>query len=122
MTTLAPYRGLNASTGRPIADLEHIRQSIRDILATPIGSRVMRRDYGSLLPALIDQPMHGATLLRLTAATYAALLRWEPRIRITRARFAPDATQPGRIVVDLQIVRTDQPGTAAALTVPLAMG
>ena len=61
------YQGLNAATGRPIADLEHIRQSIADILATPIGTRVMRRSYGSLLPELIDQPMHGATRLRLYA-------------------------------------------------------
>lgn len=114
------YQGLNAATGRPIADLEHIRQSIADILATPVGTRAMRRSYGSLLPELIDQPMHGATLLRLVAATYHALLQWEPRVRITRARFAPDATQPGRIVVDLQLVRTDQPGAELALAVPIA--
>uniref|UniRef100_UPI0026076D20 ATPase domain-containing protein n=1 Tax=uncultured Sphingobium sp. TaxID=316087 RepID=UPI0026076D20 len=29
---------------------------VRDILTTPIGSRLMRRDYGSLIPELIDQP------------------------------------------------------------------
>ncbi|RZA92967.1 hypothetical protein EVY19_18935, partial [Escherichia coli] len=26
------------------------------ILRTPVGSRVMRRDYGSLLASMIDQP------------------------------------------------------------------
>lgn len=114
------YQGLNAADGRQLADLEHIRQSIRDILTTPIGTRVMRRAYGSMIPDLIDQPLHGATLLRLSAATYVAMLRWEPRVRITRARFAPDATQPGRLVLDLTLLRTDEPSASPTdLAIPL---
>ena len=119
---MTQYIGLDTKTLATLLDDAEIYDALERLLTTPIGSRVMRREYGSLLPALIDQPMHGATLLRLTAATYTALLRWEPRIRIIRARFAPDATQPGRIVVDLQLVRTDQPGAeiALALAVPIA--
>lgn len=52
----ANYLGMNRATGAAIADLDHTRQSLSDILGTPIGSRVMRRDYGSLLSDLIDQP------------------------------------------------------------------
>lgn len=116
------YRGLDAATGGPITDIEHIRQSIADILATPIGSRIMRRSYGSLLPELIDQPLNGTTLLRITAATYSALLRWEPRVRVTRARFAPDSSHPGRLVADIDLVRTDQPGAGRlALSVPITL-
>lgn len=29
--------GMNLTTGRAVADLDHLRQSIRDILTTPIG-------------------------------------------------------------------------------------
>ena len=43
----------------------------------------MRRTYGSEIFSLIDQPQHGATRLRLMAATVHALTLWEPRIRIT---------------------------------------
>ncbi|MBJ3641459.1 baseplate assembly protein, partial [Salmonella enterica subsp. enterica serovar Weltevreden] len=43
------YSGMNASSGHAITDNEHIAQSIGDILLTPIGSRVMRRAYGSQL-------------------------------------------------------------------------
>ncbi|MGD7246543.1 GPW/gp25 family protein, partial [Ralstonia pseudosolanacearum] len=50
--------GMNSSTGRAIADRPHLAQSIGDILTTPIGSRVMRRDYGSEVPDLIDQPLN----------------------------------------------------------------
>lgn len=50
----ARYLGMNCSDGLTVTDLEHISQSIGDILRTPVGSRVMRRDYGSLLASMID--------------------------------------------------------------------
>ncbi|VEG62949.1 baseplate assembly protein W [Campylobacter jejuni subsp. doylei] len=34
-----------------------IEESIKDILITPLGSRVMRPDYGSLLYTLIDRKL-----------------------------------------------------------------
>lgn len=79
--------GMNAVTGQTLDGLAHIRQSVRDILTTPLGSRVMRRDYGSLLPELIDQPLVGATLLKALAAATMALIRCEPRLRITQLNF-----------------------------------
>lgn len=99
------YRGMNAGTGKALADLAHIRQSVRDILTTPIGSRVMRRDYGSLLPELIDQPLNGATLLRAYAATIMALVRWEPRIRVTRVQFI--ISTAGQLTIDMEAERID---------------
>ena len=78
--------GLNATTGQAIDGLDHLRQSVRDILTTPIGSRVMRRDYGSRLPDLIDQPMTPRLAVELYAATAEALRRWEPRFKLTRVR------------------------------------
>ena len=78
------WLGMNAATGRTISATDHIIQSVRDILITPVGSRVMRRDYGSELFYLIDMPQHQATRLRLMAATVQALINWEPRITATR--------------------------------------
>ena len=78
--------GVNATTGRSLDGMEHLGQSIGDILMTPLGSRVMRRDYGSLLPELIDQPFNDATRMRLFGATALALMRWEPRIRLIRVQ------------------------------------
>lgn len=75
--------GMDATTGRAISGLAHIRQSLANILTTPIGSRVMRRDYGSEVPDLIDQPLNGATQLRIYAATAHAVMLWEPRISLT---------------------------------------
>lgn len=76
--------GLNKNSGKNISSTEaHIRQSIGDILTTPLASRVMRRDYGSALPDLIDAPLNDKTRLRLYAATAAAIMRWEPRFKIS---------------------------------------
>lgn len=112
-------RGMDRATGKAIDGSAHLAQSIADILTTPVGSRVMRRDYGSLLPALIDAPFNAATRIRLYAATAAALMRWEPRIRLTRVGMAAGAT-PGVVVVTLDATRVDTPvPTAIRTTVPL---
>lgn len=50
------YSGMNSATGKAIMDTEHLRQSVKDILIMPQGSRIARREYGSLLSALIGQP------------------------------------------------------------------
>lgn len=111
--------GMNAATGQHLDGTKHIQQSVRDILTTPLGSRVMRRDYGSLLPELIDQPLNGATALRAYSATVVALMKWEPRIRIQQiTRLAP-ADRPGSLILEMTAQRTDT-GEALSLEVPLA--
>ncbi|SDJ41616.1 GPW/gp25 family protein [Billgrantia gudaonensis] len=92
---------MNATTGRRLERLEHIRQSGRDILTTPIGTRVMRREYGSLLPELIDRPLTDALLLQAYAAAVMAIIRWEPRIRVTAVRRSVSASQSGRATLEI---------------------
>lgn len=73
----ARYLGMNRNTGLGISDTEHISQSMRDILLTPVGSRVMRREYGSLLSALIDMPQNPALRLQIMVACYSAIQKWD---------------------------------------------
>lgn len=115
--------GMNRSTGQALDGMAHLRQSIADILTTPIGSRVMRRDYGSRLPDLIDQPDHGATRVRLYAAIASALMRWEPRLLLSAARIAA-GTRPGQVMVDIEGVYrpVNGPASNVALQVPLSTG
>ncbi|MEW7978507.1 MAG: GPW/gp25 family protein [Candidatus Sedimenticola endophacoides] len=51
-------QGMHAITGQHLAGEAHLRQSIIDILTTPLGTRVMRRDYGSRLFELVDAPIN----------------------------------------------------------------
>ncbi|MFA9485475.1 MULTISPECIES: GPW/gp25 family protein [unclassified Moraxella] len=73
---------ISRDDGTQLDYIQSISQSIADILTTPIGSRVMRREYGSLLPDLADRPIDDVLILQAYSAIYSALLRWEDRIII----------------------------------------
>ncbi|EAN6799287.1 GPW/gp25 family protein [Salmonella enterica subsp. enterica serovar Carrau] len=113
----ARYLGMNRNTGIGISDSEHISQSMRDILLTPVGSRVMRREYGSLLSALIDMPQNPALRLQIMVACYSAIQKWEPRIRLTSISFERGDT--GEMYVDITGMRTDT-GVSVSTTVSLS--
>lgn len=87
--------GMNALTGKRLGGVSHLRQSIQDILTTPIGSRVMRRDYGSRIPRLIDAPINTFILMDIYAATAEALVKWEPRFRLEQVQAV--SAEPGRL-------------------------
>lgn len=113
----ARYSGMSRDSGEALTDLDHIRQSVRDILLTPLGSRVMRRDYGSLLSALIDQPQNAALRLQMMSACYMAILQWEPRVKLTGITY--ESAFDGGMVVELTGTRTDT-AQDLSLTVPVS--
>lgn len=115
--------GMNRLTGKPLSGLEHIAQSIRTIVTTPLRSRVMRRTFGSELPRLIDAPLNNHTRALMCAACAGAIAKWEPRIKLTRVRLSdPDAS--GSLTLILEARRVDIPELTDAsprltLTIPL---
>jgi phage baseplate assembly protein W len=112
-------KGMHRSTGKPLDGTAHLIQSIGDILSTPVGSRVMRRDYGSLLPELVDAPANPLTRLAVFAATAIALAKWEPRLKLTKVGLSVGLA-PGQFELELDGQRLDLPGApAATLAVPL---
>lgn len=92
--------GTNATNGKPLSGLDHLNQSIRDILSTPLGSRVMRRTYGSNLFNLIDAPMNRGTISQIYAATVSALGIWEPRIQVSKVSLP--VASPGYLELDIE--------------------
>ncbi|KAB8307268.1 baseplate assembly protein [Erwinia endophytica] len=82
--------GTDRKTGQRLSGRAHLRQSVVDILTTPVGSRVMLRDYGSDLPDLVDRPQDGLTKLKIIAATASALAKWEPRLTVNTVNVARD--------------------------------
>lgn len=93
-------KGMNAKTGRAIYDIDHLNQSVGDVLLTPNVSRLMRREYGSQLFNLIDQAANPALHLRLYAAIAMALLRWEPRLQLSRIQISQQSN--GQSIVDIE--------------------
>ncbi len=78
--------GMDRRTGQPLSGLEHVRQSIEDILTTPLGSRRMRPEYGSDLRRYVDLPVTGGWKSAVQAEVARALLRWEPRLKLERVQ------------------------------------
>ena len=78
--------GMDRHTGRPISGLEHLRQSIEDILGTPLGSRRLRPEYGSKLRRFVDLPVNEGWKSAVQAEVARAIGRWEPRIQLEQVR------------------------------------
>lgn len=93
-------RGINENTGQSLDGIDHLKQSVRDILTTPIGSRVMRREYGCRLFSLIDNPSTRSTIVSVYAAVYEAISLWEPRLELEQITAA--SISPGKLTLDLR--------------------
>lgn len=94
---------MSSASGGTLDGVEHLRQSIVGILTTPIGSRVMRRDYGSELANLIDGNVTQLTIAQIYAATADALDKWEPRLRVERVQLdaAINELQAGQLALTI---------------------
>lgn len=111
---------MSRNTGLSLSsEADQIRQSIQDILTTPIGSRIMRRNYGSLLPQLIDAPFNEITRLQLSAAAATALIQWENRMSLESISIEPQ--EHGKFILDLSltVVNSNQ---SESLSIPLNFG
>lgn len=91
--------GMDRRTGQPLSGLDHLRQSIEDILTTPVGTRRMRPDYGSQLRRYVDLPVNEGWKSAVQAEIARALGRWEPRLQLERVRVT--AVLDGQITMSL---------------------
>lgn len=92
--------GFNREAGASLPGFQHVEQSIGVILTTPIGSRVMRREFGSELFDLIDRPMTDQVILAIYSAVVSAISRWEPRYAATGCKIV-GAAADGTLGIEL---------------------
>lgn len=103
--------GMSRGTGKSVVGIEHIHQSISDIVSTPIGTRAGGmvtdargrrrhiREYGLDLVSLIDKPMTPALRVLLIAKLAHAVDTWEPRFRLGVVNV--EMSEPGHLTVSL---------------------
>lgn len=72
---------------------EKIRQSIRIILSTAKGERVMRPDFGCNIHEYVFAVADAAMLTSVESAATEALILWEPRIEV----ISVEATNAGSL-------------------------
>lgn len=92
---------MDRRTGRILIDWAHVAQSIADVLTTLKLTRLMRREYGSDAPLLVDKPMNDASLIAFYVATAEALDRWEPRFALGNVSFVA-ANRNGQVTLLLE--------------------
>ena len=78
--------GLDRRSGQKSTGLNHLKQSIEDILTTPLGSRRMRPEYGCNLRRFVDMPVNDGWKSAVQAEVARALGRWEPRLQLERVK------------------------------------
>ena len=83
---MARSTGTSALVNATMSDWEHVQQSLRILLSTPIGSRLMRREYGCDLKNIVDQKLTTRNILLIYSAAATAIQRWEPRYRMRGGR------------------------------------
>ncbi|QUS59206.1 GPW/gp25 family protein [Pseudovibrio brasiliensis] len=76
------YKGMSREDGKELSGIEHVRQSLKEILMTRKGSRVIRRDFGCGIAELIDRPMSQELKLDIAYEVSEAVARWEPRFKL----------------------------------------
>lgn len=74
---------LNRHTGGIVDGFDEVLQSLEVIFSTRKRTRVMRREFGSDLPRLVDRPVSALTLIDYYAAI-AEATGLEPRFRLVR--------------------------------------
>jgi len=75
---------------RLVTGMEEVDASIRMILSTVPGERVMRPDFGCAMWDMLFAPLTASTVGLIEQAVREALERWEPRIDLESVQADPD--------------------------------
>ena len=92
--------------------IEHVAESIRQILGTEIGSRVMRRDFGSRLRQIVFQPNDATIDTLVEHYVREAIERWEKRVVVGAVTVVHDERELGKVEigVEFRIIQTNVVG------------
>jgi phage baseplate assembly protein W len=81
------------------AGSDDIARSMRMVLATAKGERVMRPQFGCAIWDLLFEPINANTLGLMAQAVREALAQWEPRATVEEVTVSPDAAHTGRVTI-----------------------
>lgn len=94
------YKGTTVSSSEQV---RHIEESIMQILHTRIGSRVIRRDFGSLLRSIVFDPNDVTLDVQLDYIIRKAIETWEPRVIVGPITVDRTFWKEGRVEISLEI-------------------
>ncbi|MEA2894743.1 MAG: uncharacterized protein QOJ84_358 [Bradyrhizobium sp.] len=91
---------------------DNIRQSIRIILETAPGERVMRPNFGCGIHDLVFAAVDTTTMQRIRSVVEEALRRYEARVEVLGVTVDEEATSEGVLLVEVEyrVRKTNQIG------------
>jgi phage baseplate assembly protein W len=100
---------VNPVTGRiAMSEFEEdIKESIRIILFTAPGERVMRPDFGCGIHDLVFSSMSRITIGLFESRIREAITKWEPRVEITKLDISTRDADRGKLEIDLTYLVRD---------------
>lgn len=81
---------------------DSIRESIRIILGTAKGERVMRPDFGCGIDELVFAPNDTSTATLIAVNITEALEKWEPRIEVLNVNAVPDEEEENKLNINIE--------------------
>jgi phage baseplate assembly protein W len=96
---------------------DNVEQSLRLLLLTRLGERVMRSDFGSNLGAMVFKPGSEQNLRGIEREVAGAISRFEPRVDVLSVVAEADATDATQITVSLSY-RVRRTNTRESLVFP----
>jgi hypothetical protein len=80
---------------------QDIEQSIRMIVLTPKGQRIMRPEFGCHIHELVFAPNDAATAGLAARYVGEAVGMWEPRVSVHEVTAARDVSDPTRLLIEI---------------------
>ena len=81
---------------------DNIEKSVRTILSTAKGERIMHPDFGCKIHDQVFSTLSPTTLNRIEDSVREALIQWEPRIDLEDVTARPDPKNPNRVLIDIE--------------------
>lgn len=97
---------VDSVTGRVLESSyeENIAQSIKIILQTQRGERIMRPDFGCNLKQYTFSEINFAVMIEIEKEIKTALVLWEPRIIDVDVKCRKDNSREGVLLIDISYV------------------
>jgi phage baseplate assembly protein W len=84
-----------------VSGADDVEQSLRILLLTRLGERVMRPDFGCAAPNYVFAPGSEQFLQLLSASVEDAITQWEPRVDIEGVSAAADPDDETQVTVSI---------------------
>jgi hypothetical protein len=81
-----------------------LSDSIKQILLTEQGERVMRPDFGTRLRRKLFESIDQALVKEIQKEVVMAIARWEPRVEVVKVEVFQETNNPTQVTVNVTFV------------------